>query len=66
MDKKIRESFEESIKVKQKIIDENLFVPISVMGNHISEAMKKGKKQVVIGVAEDIVSSIDSDKIKKK
>ena len=25
--------------------------------------MKKGKKQVVIGVAEDIVSSIDSDKI---
>jgi hypothetical protein len=32
----------------------------------VSLAMKKGKKQVVIGVAEDIVSSIDSDKIKKK
>ena len=49
MDKKIRESFEESIKVKQKIIDENLFVPISVMGNHISEAMKKGKKLLICG-----------------
>jgi|TARA_B110000459_G_C16562229_1_gene472155 phosphoheptose isomerase len=47
MDKKIRESFEESIKVKQKIIDENLFVPISVMGSHISEAMKKSKKLLI-------------------
>lgn len=47
INKKIRESFEVSIKVKQKIIDESLFVPISVMGSHISEIMKKSKKLLI-------------------
>ncbi len=49
MNDKIKNSFEESIKVKQKILKEDLLGSISIMGRNISNAMKRGNKLLICG-----------------
>ena len=46
---KIKNTFQESIKVKQKIIDEGLFEVLEQSGNVLAESIQKGGKLMICG-----------------